>query len=126
MKINIGHDSDKPNLLYIDKPVELDLPHSGKTIISASPDSPFWWDGASNFRFLYGIIPPHKYPLQSLFHDYLCENAKTAEDRKNADLDFLWIGREIYKLKLRIQLGYLGVRLGSILPFLVKLVRKDR
>ena len=127
MRLKIWHDSDRPHEMYIQDPVTLDLPYSGRTTIDASIADPYWWNGANSPRLTYSVIPPHKFPLMSMFHDHLCEHAKTKKERKNADKDFAWIGKNIYKLKsTRMRLGYYGVRVGSWFPALAKLFDRSK
>lgn len=66
-------------MMYIQNPITLDLPNSGTTTIPASPETPFWWNGTNAPRFAYLVIPPQKFPLMHIFHDYLCRKAKTKE-----------------------------------------------
>jgi len=126
MRLKIWHDSDRPHEMYIQDPVSLVLPNSGPVTIEASIAKPYWWNGANSPRLAYSIIPPHKFPLMHLFHDYLCEKATTKEERRNADKDFAWIGKHYYKMNTRAILGYYGVRVGSWFPALANLFDRSK
>lgn len=111
MKIIIEHDSDDPKHLTLIKSVEMLLPNSGRVVIKA----PYRWNGNSTppmpiMRFL---IPKWFYLIASLFHDRLCELAKTKEDREAADKDYKWIIINLYKAKITSFIGFAGVRLGA-------------
>jgi hypothetical protein len=79
------------------------------------------WNGASTPWFAKMIIPKFEKTLApSCIHDYLCEHAKTKEDRKFADDVFLEMLRRKNKKtgkprmgKIRSRLGWLGVRIGA-------------
>ena len=79
--------------------------------MSAVPKD-FVWDGASVPLIFQGIFPRHNHPIASCRHDYRCQEAKNASDRKFADEEFekdvgttsWWITKKF---------GYIGVRIGA-------------
>ncbi len=77
--------------------------------------SKFPFDGASAPRLVWSIIPPYKYTKKAAcIHDFLCRNAKNKQERLYADKKWEKVLRETTEFsKLRIKLGYAGVRIGS-------------
>ena len=75
----------------------------------------FIFDGASTPRIFWSIIPPYKGTKKAaVVHDYLCRHvACDKESRKRADKLFYEMLLEAGLSKLRAQLGYMGVRVGS-------------
>ena len=74
----------------------------------------FKWNGASTPFFAKMIIPKFELTLEATaVHDYLCTNATSKADRKEADEIF----KEMLRLKgmgkFRSRLGYWGVRIGA-------------
>ena len=74
----------------------------------------FEWDGSSVPFFLQGIFPRHKHPIASCRHDWRCKHAKSAEERKWADVQYrIDVGRTSWWITK--QLGYAGARVGAYL-----------
>jgi hypothetical protein len=80
--------------------------------VEAVPDK-FRWNGASS-GILSPLFPRWNHPIATCRHDFRCEQAKNAEQRKWSDKQFekdlattsWWITKEA---------GYLGVRVGAVL-----------
>ena len=76
------------------------------------PDG-FEWNGNSSGLFA-PVFPKWNHPIASCRHDFRCEKARNAEQRKWADEQFekdvgttsFWVTKK---------LGYLGVRAGAVL-----------
>lgn len=117
MRINIIHDTNKPDFLGLTKTVEMVLPHSGRVVIHAAPDMIYWWNGNSTppLPIMRYLVPKWFFLVASLFHDFLCERAITKEDRKKADKDYKWILETYYRQKVSNIVGYLGVRIGALI-----------
>jgi hypothetical protein len=74
----------------------------------------FAFDGASAPRMFWGIIPPFKRTKKAAcIHDWLCVNAKSKEDRKEADKIFYRALEDAGLNKARCTIGYIGVRIGA-------------
>jgi len=74
----------------------------------------FEFDGASSPRIFWTIVPPFKQTKKAAcIHDWLCRNAKNAEDRKRADKLFHKMLLEAGLNRVRAYAGYLGVRIGA-------------
>jgi hypothetical protein len=110
MEILLRHHTGRPDRIYLHKSITLVLPHSGPTTVEYGYES----DGNSTPWGLWNIIPPFKYPLAFLFHDKLCGDARSNQDRLNADKDYKWILKTIYRCKVRNHLGYFGVRINGV------------
>lgn len=76
----------------------------------------FIWDGASAPVLATIIIPRAHGTLEfSCLHDYLCRNAKSAEERKEADRLATEYLSHKKGFRFRSKLGYVGVRIGAML-----------
>lgn len=72
----------------------------------------FEWDGSSSGIFR-GVFPKWRHPIASCRHDWRCQHAKNAAERKEADQRFRddvgatswWITKQV---------GYAGVRIGAL------------
>ena len=74
----------------------------------------FTFNGASTPWLARGIIPKFHYTLEaSCVHDWLCNKAKSKDDRKEADIIFKEMLREKGMGKFRSTLGFWGVRIGA-------------
>ena len=70
-------------------------------------------DGASSGIF-EPIFPRHKHPIAYFRHDWRCQNARSAAERKWADKEYREdVGRTSWWITK--QLGYIGVRVGAML-----------
>lgn len=73
----------------------------------------FEWDGSSVPKIFQNIFPRHRHPIASCRHDWRCQHAQNAAERKEADRHFRddvgatswWITKQV---------GYGGVRLGAL------------
>jgi hypothetical protein len=75
----------------------------------------FEFDGASTPRIFWNIIPPFKGTKRAAcIHDWLCKQARSKEDRKEADLLWKEMLKEIGFNKARVMVGYIGVRIGAL------------
>ena len=108
MIIKIECNSETPNLMMLLEDIFLDLPNSGETWVKNG----FIWNGNSSPFGTWNLIPPHKYKLASLLHDYLCDNAKNDSERKKADLDYKYILEKYYDCNVRNKIGFAGVTIG--------------
>ena len=77
--------------------------------------SGFEFDGASTPRIFWSILPPFKdTKVAACIHDYLCEQAKSSDDRKFADELFYYILKHQGRISgLRAWIGFVGVRIGA-------------
>jgi len=74
----------------------------------------FIWNGNSVPLIFQGIFPRHNHPIASCRHDYRCEQAQNAADRKFADEQFqIDVGKTSYWITKKV--GYIGVRIGAFL-----------
>lgn len=75
----------------------------------------FKWDGASTPRLFWFLVPPLDETEEgSCIHDFLCQKAKTPEERKEADKIFYQILCEKdLQPAIRRRLAYTGVRIGA-------------
>lgn len=80
-----------------------------------SPDlipTGFTWDGSSVPLVVQGIFPRHRHPIASCRHDWRCQNAKNAQERKIADEEFQKdVGATSWWITKKV--GYIGVRIGA-------------
>lgn len=81
----------------------------------------FKWNGASVPWFATPIIPKAYKTLEaSCLHDWLCADAETPVEREAADRAFIEVLRGKGFNKVRLKLGYWGVRLGAFFGIGVK------
>lgn len=72
----------------------------------------FTWDGSSVPLIFQGVFPRHRHPIASCKHDYRCQLAQNAAERKWADQQFEQdVGKTSWWITKK--LGYLGVRVGA-------------
>lgn len=75
----------------------------------------FIFDGASTPWMFWPIIPPYKNTKKAAcIHDYICQTAKTFEERRKGDKIFYKMLREAGFGHLRALLGYAGVTIFSL------------
>ena len=80
-----------------------------------------WWDGASIPQWAWSIIGhpfTEEFRFASLIHDEYCKHAKTYEDRRIGDSQFLYLLNltNIHKTQIprwKLKAMYLAVRLNS-------------
>jgi len=74
----------------------------------------FVWDGNSTPKPLQWVFPRHNHPIASCRHDFRCEKAKNAAERKFADEHFeIDVGATSWWITKKV--GYVGVRIGAFL-----------